>query len=98
MWRRQQFVESIPVELPILDSLYDAILADSDTGAFASMRAFEKLQSIEKHAINSLVRNGERVLVNVTDYDKYILHQAAINFKNGATMRSDEHLYYDEAC
>lgn len=98
MWRRQQFVEALPVELPILDPLYDQILMDSDLGANESLTAFAKLQRIEKFALNSLVRNGERALVHVTDYAKYILSQAAKDFRNGAIMREDEHLYHDEAC
>jgi hypothetical protein len=65
-WRRQSFVEAMPTEMPILDPLYDQILEDMEMGTFQTLHAFEKLQAVERHAINSLVRNGERKLVSIT--------------------------------
>jgi len=100
MWKRQPFVDSIPVELPILDGLYDKILMDCDLNAFESLRAYEKLQAIEKYAINSLVRNGERSIIWMTEYPSTDATEASNDMvsEGGPVMRADEYLYHDEAC
>jgi len=74
MFNRTSYVEAMPTELPILDGLYDLILEKEDQSH--TVEAYTRLQSVEKYAIMFLVRDGNRHLIHVTDYDKYITEHA----------------------
>ena len=74
MLNRTSYVEVMPTELPILNGLYDLILEDENESN--TVEAYTRLQSVEKYAIMFLVRDGNRHLIHVTDYDKYIAEHA----------------------